>query len=99
MLIEHAGVKFNLKQFPWKTMSTLLAEHGVVCINYPEGVLMPGETCDRNTTKGNMKTSKGISDLTLQEQARLIHALDHEQYPIRFKKPDAERCDAIKKCM
>ncbi|EGO02265.1 hypothetical protein SERLA73DRAFT_71409 [Serpula lacrymans var. lacrymans S7.3] len=46
-----------------------LAEHGLVCYNWPWKVLMPGKQWP-TTTK-----PKGISDLTLSEHAKLVCSL------------------------
>jgi hypothetical protein len=77
-LSEKVGVIFNIKQFPWKTMLNLLASAGVVCVNWPEDVLMPGEA------REGIAKGKGFSDLTLHEQALLKKALTHDTHPLRF---------------
>lgn len=59
-------------------MATLLASSGVVCKNYPEDVLLPGEI------REGMAKGKGISDLTLHEQALISKALDDDSHPLKF---------------
>src|ERR1700722_20242694 len=67
------GVKFNAKQFPWKTWTTLLANKGFITINYPENVLFPGDSSE------SAAKAKGISALTLNERKLLASALDSKE--------------------
>lgn len=59
------------KLFPWKNLPGKLAKSGVVCHNYPDNVLFPGEE-RQSRSKGG---SKGICDLTLSECSTLIATL------------------------
>jgi hypothetical protein len=68
-------------------MPDILANHGLVCINYPEYVLLPGEKRESEIL-GKEKRSKGISDLTLQELGILTRAFDDPVYPLHFVKSD-----------
>jgi hypothetical protein len=61
-------------------MPEALAEGGVICINYPEGVLLPGEPKADNGDK----KSKGINDLGNREIGVLLKSFDDERLPIQF---------------
>jgi hypothetical protein len=74
------GVKFNAKQFPWKTWTTLLANKGFITVNYPENVLFPGDSSE------SAAKAKGISALTLMERKLLSAALENKVYPLHFQK-------------
>jgi hypothetical protein len=78
--IASVGVKFNARQFPWKTWPALLASKGFITINYPENVLFPGDSSE------SAAKAKGISALTLNERKLLATALDSNEYPLRFQK-------------
>jgi hypothetical protein len=67
-------------------MPEALAEGGVICINYPEGVLLPGEL----KPDGGDKKSKGINDLGNREIGVLLKSFDDGRLPIQFL-PDHER--------
>ena len=73
------GVKFNVKQFPWKTWPALLAAKGFITINYPENVLFPGDSSE------SAAKAKGISALTLNERKLLASALDSKEHPLQFQ--------------
>ncbi|EGO18476.1 hypothetical protein SERLADRAFT_412199 [Serpula lacrymans var. lacrymans S7.9] len=68
------------KLFPWKGMVKELAKRGITCINWHNGVLLPGdEQC--NTAK-----PKGILDLTLSERSILVNSLqDKSSKHLHFK--------------
>ncbi|KAI6102815.1 hypothetical protein F5141DRAFT_1065438 [Pisolithus sp. B1] len=81
---DHAQVKLHLhglfeecgqtwgssKLFPWKQMLHCLASSELVLINWPEGVMFPGEEHASHTMP------KGISDLTQAECSKLLAALN-----------------------
>ncbi|KAI6128649.1 hypothetical protein EDD16DRAFT_1472030, partial [Pisolithus croceorrhizus] len=58
------------KLFPWKQMIHRLASSELVLVNWPEGVMFPGEEHASHTM------SKGISDLTWVECSKLLAALN-----------------------
>ena len=58
------------KFFPWKQMLPRLASSGLVLVNWPEGVMFPGEEHSSHTMP------KGISDLTHAECSKLLAALN-----------------------
>ncbi|KAI5988554.1 hypothetical protein EDD15DRAFT_2172450, partial [Pisolithus albus] len=72
--------------FPWKNLPKNLAKSSIVCYNFPDNVLFPGEERQPRPKGG----SKGISDLTLAECGTLIAALtDKSKHGLHFVvKPD-----------
>ncbi|EPQ50015.1 hypothetical protein GLOTRDRAFT_134340 [Gloeophyllum trabeum ATCC 11539] len=71
--IQEAGHTLQGVTFPWKGMPAILAQNGIVCENWPEGVRYPGEQAD-----------KGINCLFLEERRTLLRALYHEQSKLVF---------------
>jgi len=47
-----------------------LASSGLILLNWPDGVMFPGEECHSRTMP------KGISDLTLAECSKLLAAMN-----------------------
>ncbi|KAI6104825.1 hypothetical protein EDD16DRAFT_1748891 [Pisolithus croceorrhizus] len=82
---DHAQVKLRLrglfeehgqrwcsgKLFPWKQMLRRLAASELVLVNWPEGMMFPGEE------RASRTMPKGISDLTQAECSKLLAALNH----------------------
>jgi hypothetical protein len=60
-------------------MPLILANLGIVCVNYPIGVAFPG---DKRMTAAK---SKGISDLTQSELVILAGSFQDAYLPLRFK--------------
>ena len=67
---EHNQSWASGKLFPWKTMPSRLASSGLVLINWPEGVMFPGDQ------PNSRSMAKGISDLGRSECQTLITALN-----------------------
>ncbi|KAI5981523.1 hypothetical protein EDD15DRAFT_2379435 [Pisolithus albus] len=86
-LIERGCNWASGRLFPWKNLPKNLARSSVVCYNFPDNVLFPGEERHPHPKSG----SKGISDLTLAECGILIAALtDKSKNGLHFVvKPDA----------
>ena len=55
--------------FPWKQLPQKLGQHALICVNWPNVVLFPGQGC-LSCTK-----PKGISDLTILECMQVIAVL------------------------
>ncbi|KIK20358.1 hypothetical protein PISMIDRAFT_39028, partial [Pisolithus microcarpus 441] len=72
--------------FPWKNLLKSLAKSSIICYNFPDKVLFPGEERQPCPKSG----SKGISDLTLVECSTLIATLtDKSKHGLHFiVKPD-----------
>ncbi|KAG1769966.1 hypothetical protein EV702DRAFT_1202631 [Suillus placidus] len=62
---------------PWKTLPKVLAHHGYILENYPEGILMPGER------RPTLTRSKGIHDLTALECFQFADALKNNVLTIK----------------
>ncbi|KIK23452.1 hypothetical protein PISMIDRAFT_10935 [Pisolithus microcarpus 441] len=73
--------------FPWKNLPKNLVRSSIVCYNFPDNVLFPGEEQQPHPKS----RSKGILDLTLAECGILIAALtDKSKDGLHFMvKPDA----------
>ncbi|KII90981.1 hypothetical protein PLICRDRAFT_552320 [Plicaturopsis crispa FD-325 SS-3] len=70
MFMDQGGKWPSKNLLPWKSLCRILAEQGMVLLNYPADVPLPGET------DGSSKTAnKGIAALTLAEQGILRAAL------------------------
>ena len=67
---EHKQSWASGKLFPWKTMASHLASSGLVLVNWPEGVMFPGDQPNSHSM------AKGISDLSRGECQMLVAALD-----------------------
>lgn len=68
---EDHGQKWGSgKLFPWKQMLPHLASSGLILVNWPNGVMFPGE--DRHSRT----MPKGISDLTLAKCSKLLAAMN-----------------------
>lgn len=75
------------KLFPWKNLPRKLAKSGVVCYNYLDNVLFPGEE-QQSHSKGGLK---GISDLTLSKCSTLIAVLgDTSKDRLYFKEASSK---------
>jgi hypothetical protein len=80
-----AGDAWYGQLFPWKKALGLLADAGLVWENYPENVLLPGDLPMKGTK------SKGINDLTVDEQKRLLNAEHDKHHPMHIKKVSEAR--------
>ncbi|KAI5989987.1 hypothetical protein EDD15DRAFT_2145415, partial [Pisolithus albus] len=67
---QHGQTWGSGKLFPWKQMLPRLASSELVLVNWPEGVMFPGEERASHTMP------KGISDLTRAECSKLLAALN-----------------------
>ena len=74
---ERAGGKWPTKLLPWKKLAEQLAKQGIVLVNYPENVRLPGD-------ESSGRRSKGIADLNKQERIGLIDALRDKDNPLAF---------------
>jgi hypothetical protein len=66
-------------------MPTILAENGIICENYPENVLFPGEK------PAKAQKSKGINDLTKLDISRILEAFNDPNFPLVFHKVPADK--------
>ncbi|KAI6100358.1 hypothetical protein F5141DRAFT_981798, partial [Pisolithus sp. B1] len=67
---EHGQRWCSGKLFPWKQMLRRLAASELVLVNWPEGVMFPGEE------RASRTMPKGISDLMRAECSKLLAALN-----------------------
>ncbi|KIK14387.1 hypothetical protein PISMIDRAFT_17303 [Pisolithus microcarpus 441] len=67
---EHGQTWGSGKLFPWKQMLCHLASSELILVNWPKGVMFPGEECASHTMP------KGISDLMQVECSKLLAALN-----------------------
>ncbi|KAI6031035.1 hypothetical protein EDC04DRAFT_2572064 [Pisolithus marmoratus] len=57
------------KLFPWKQLLQKLGQNALVCVNWPDEVLFPGQECSSRSKP------KGILDLTILECTQIIAAI------------------------
>ncbi|KAG1745516.1 uncharacterized protein EDB91DRAFT_1246393 [Suillus paluster] len=81
------------RNFPWKTLPTILACHGCILQNYPENILMPGERC------ATVARSKGIHDLFVHERSVLADALKKDTLTIKSVTTLDARKDLMASCV
>jgi hypothetical protein len=80
LLRANGGTWASEAKFPWKDMAPRLATCGLVLVNWPEDVPLPG------TEQGAARKSKGISALTHHQQKTLVAAIRDSENPLRFEK-------------
>jgi hypothetical protein len=66
-------------------MPTILADKGIICENYPEGVPFPGEK------PAKAQKSKGVNDLSKLDVSRILDAFEDPYYPLVLKKAPADQ--------
>jgi len=86
--IEERGQSWvSGKLFPWKQMLPRLATSGLVLVNWPEGVMFPGEERTSRTMP------KGISDLTRAECSKLLMAMnDTSEHRLYLRSVPSLKC-------
>lgn len=73
------GLTFNIGNFPWVNILSICADKGVYIDNYPENIPFP-------VPKGNGQRNKGVANMSKQERAVIINALNAETNPMMFVK-------------
>ncbi|KAI6097396.1 hypothetical protein EV401DRAFT_1895520 [Pisolithus croceorrhizus] len=77
---NHGQSWASWKPFPWKQLLEKLSQNTLVCINWPDVVLFPGQE------HLSHRKPKGISDLTMLKFTQIIAAIwDHGPYRLHFR--------------
>ncbi|KIM56431.1 hypothetical protein SCLCIDRAFT_132760 [Scleroderma citrinum Foug A] len=78
------------KLFPWKQLPQKLGQHALICVNWPNAVLFPGQECLSRTKP------KGISDLTIPKCMQVIAVLrDSGPHKLHFKLNPNSKSDLL----
>ncbi|KIM54151.1 hypothetical protein SCLCIDRAFT_31332 [Scleroderma citrinum Foug A] len=90
-LVESHGQTWaDGKLFPWKQLPQKLGQHALICVNWPNAVLFPGQECLSHTKP------KGISDLTIPECLQVIAVLrDSGPHKLHFKLDPNSKSDLL----
>ena len=84
---SHGQTWASGKLFPWKQLPQKLGQNALVCINWPDAVLFPGQECS------SCSKPKGISDLTISECTQIVAAIrDTAPHRLHFKSAPNSKC-------
>lgn len=77
--VAKVDLLLNAGNFPWVNILQICADHGVFIDNYPEPVSVP-------SAKENGQHNKGVRNITKQERALIIEALNATTNRMSFVK-------------
>ncbi|KIM57318.1 hypothetical protein SCLCIDRAFT_90238, partial [Scleroderma citrinum Foug A] len=87
---SHGQTWASGKLFPWKQLPQKLGQNALVCINWPDAVLFPGQECSSRSKP------KGISDLTISECTQIVAAIrDTGPHRLHFKSAPNSKLDIL----
>jgi hypothetical protein len=79
VVLEATGEKWPRKSIPWKMMLAVLAKKGVIFVNYPEGIYLPGRQYPS-------VRCRGLSEFSRSEQVVFLKAFEDKNHPLHFVK-------------
>lgn len=84
---SHGQTWASGKLFPWKQLPQKLGQNSLMCMNWPDAVLFPGQE------RSSRSKPKGISDLTILECTQIVAAIrDSGSHRLHFKSVPNSKC-------